>query len=50
MLRAAAAEAGVAAEVFTYPGVGHFYTDASQPEHDARATDLTWTRILDFLV
>ena len=50
MLRAAATEAGVAAEVFTYPGVGHFYTDASQPEHDARAADLTWTRILDFLV
>jgi len=50
VLRAGAAEAGVAAEVFTYPGVGHFYTDASQPEYDARATDLTWTRILGFLV
>ena len=48
-LLAAATEAGVATEVFTYPGVGHFYTDASLPEHDALAAELTWQRILDFL-
>lgn len=48
-LLASATEAGVAAEVFTYPGVGHFYTDASRPEHDAHAAELTWQRILAFL-
>jgi len=48
-LLSSATEAGVAAQVFTYPGVGHFYTDASLPEHDANAAELTWQRILDFL-
>jgi len=48
-LLASAAEAGVAAQAFTYPGAGHFYTDASLPEHDANAAEQTWHRILDFL-
>ena len=48
-LLSSATEAGVAAQVFTYPGVGHFYTDSSLPEHDANAAELTWQRILDFL-
>lgn len=48
-LLASAAGAGVAAQVFTYPGVGHFYTDASMPEHDAQAAELTWQRTLGLL-
>ncbi|MFJ1764343.1 dienelactone hydrolase family protein [Amycolatopsis sp. NPDC088138] len=38
-----------AAEVFTYPGAGHFYTDAEAPDHDETASALTWQRVLDFL-
>lgn len=37
------------AQVFTYPGAGHFYTDESLPDHDADATTLTWQRVLAFL-
>ncbi len=48
-LLSSATEAGVAGQLFTYPGVGHFYTDASLPEQDAYATELTWQRILAFL-
>jgi dienelactone hydrolase len=48
-LLTSASDAGVAAQVFTYPGAGHFYTDASLPEHDFQAADLTWQRILEFL-
>lgn len=40
---------GAAAEVFTYPGAGHFYTDADLPDHDEQAADLTWQRVLEFL-
>jgi nucleoside-diphosphate-sugar epimerase len=40
---------GAAVEVFTYPGAGHFYTDADLPDHDEQATALTWQRILPFL-
>lgn len=47
--RETAARAGAAARVFTYPGVGHFYTDAELPDHDEPAETLTWQRILDFL-
>jgi dienelactone hydrolase len=35
--------------VYTYPGVGHFYTDAALPEFDAEAAELTWQRVLDLL-
>lgn len=48
-LLSSAAEAGVAAQVFTYPGVGHFYTDPSLPEHDAHSAELTWQRVLSLL-
>ncbi|MFL6111537.1 MAG: dienelactone hydrolase family protein [Catenulispora sp.] len=41
--------AGAAVEVFTYPGAGHFYTDATLPDHDGPASDLTWQRSLRFL-
>ncbi|WP_240808985.1 dienelactone hydrolase family protein [Microbispora catharanthi] len=41
--------AGAAVRVFTYPGVGHFYTDASLRDHDAEAAELTWRRSSDFL-
>ncbi|GAB1508341.1 dienelactone hydrolase family protein [Actinophytocola sp. KF-1] len=37
------------AQVFTYPGAGHFYTDEDLPDHDPRAAALTWRRALDFL-
>jgi dienelactone hydrolase len=37
------------AEVFTYPGAGHFYTDAEGPDHDEAAAALTWRRALEFL-
>jgi dienelactone hydrolase len=41
-----ATKAGAAAEVFTYPGAGHFYFDADLPDHDLQAAALTWTRVL----
>jgi dienelactone hydrolase len=47
--RDAAARTGAAVRVFTYPGAGHFYTDAELPDHDEPAKTLTWQRILDFL-
>lgn len=31
------------------PGAGHFYTDASLPEHDAHAAGPTRQRIMAFL-
>jgi dienelactone hydrolase len=37
------------AEVFTYPGAGHFYTDAEGLDHDEVAAALTWRRVLEFL-
>ena len=48
--RQAVAKSGVAAEIFRYPrGGGHLYTDASLPDYDAKAADLTWKRVLSFL-
>lgn len=48
--RLAASRSGISAEVFTYPGGGgHLYTDASLPDYDARAADLTWKRVIGFL-
>ena len=47
--RKATAEAGAAAEVFTYPGVGHLFTDPDTADHDEAASVLTWQRSLDFL-
>lgn len=37
------------AEVFTYPGAGHFYTDAGLADYDEHAAELTWRRALAFL-
>jgi len=47
--REAAARAGAEARVFTYPGIGHFYTDADGPDHDEPAAVRTRRRVLDFL-
>lgn len=42
-------DAGAAAEVFRYPVAGHLFTDPSLPdEFDAAATELLWSRTLDF--
>jgi dienelactone hydrolase len=40
---------GADVRVFTYPDAGHFYTDASLPDHNEQAASLTWQRVLDFL-
>jgi dienelactone hydrolase len=47
--RSLAERTGLAAEVHTYPGVGHLYTDATLPDYDAAAADLTWNRVIRFL-
>lgn len=47
--RAAADRSPIALEAFTYPGVGHLYTDASLPDYDAEAASLTWGRVERFL-
>lgn len=44
-----ARSAGAALAAFTYSGIGHFYTDATLPDHDGPASDLTWQRSLRFL-
>jgi dienelactone hydrolase len=42
-------EAGASIQMFNYPGKGHLFTDASLPdEYDADATELLWTRVLEF--
>lgn len=42
--------AGAPVEVFDYPGSGHLFTDASLPvEHDPRATEQLWSRVLPFV-
>ena len=41
--------ATLAYPVFTYPGVGHFFTDEDLPDHDAAAADLAWRRAIAFL-
>jgi dienelactone hydrolase len=46
---AAAARAGLAAEVFRYPGAGHYFTDAAIADHDPAAAALVWERALGFL-
>lgn len=37
------------AELFTYPGDRHLFTDSSLPSYDSAATDLVITRSADFL-
>jgi dienelactone hydrolase len=44
-----AAAAGLAAEVFIYPGAGHFYTDSELADYHATAARRTWQRITTFL-
>lgn len=42
-------EAGKAVEVFEYPGVNHaFNNDTSKDRYDRAASDLAWSRTLDF--
>ncbi|WP_026791645.1 dienelactone hydrolase family protein [Pleomorphomonas oryzae] len=45
----AAELAGMAAELFVYPGAGHFYTDPSLADYQVLAADQTWQRVLRFL-
>lgn len=40
---------GADAEVHRYPGAGHYYTDATLPDHDAPAAELTRSRCVEFL-
>ncbi|MBZ9767438.1 dienelactone hydrolase family protein [Mesorhizobium sp. CA6] len=46
---ASAKRCHVRAEIFTYPGIGHFYTDQALPDYDASAAELTWLRVQAFL-
>ncbi|MEU4717836.1 dienelactone hydrolase family protein [Micromonospora purpureochromogenes] len=41
--------AGARLEVFRYPGAGHLFTDPDVPDHDPRAAEQTWERVLTFL-
>jgi dienelactone hydrolase len=43
--RASAAHAGAEATLHTYPGAGHFYTDASLPDYNPAAAARTWQHI-----
>jgi dienelactone hydrolase len=47
--QADANRAGLAAEVFTYPGAGHFYTDPSLADYNSASASLTWRRVTAFL-
>ena len=38
-----------AAEVFLYPRVGHFFTDAALPDYDPSAAAVAWERSVGFL-
>lgn len=44
-----AERAGLAAEIYRYPGAGHLFTDPALPDHDAEATALLWQRATAFL-
>ncbi|MEW9551144.1 dienelactone hydrolase family protein [Nonomuraea sp. NPDC050783] len=44
-----ATRAGADLEVFSYPKVGHYFTDPDLADHDEHAATLTWRRVLDFL-
>jgi dienelactone hydrolase len=43
------AAGGAAVELFTYPGVRHFFTDSGVDEYDAAAAGLAWERALRFV-
>jgi dienelactone hydrolase len=40
---------GMAAEIYTYDGAGHLYTDTASPDYNAAAAELTWERAMVFL-
>jgi dienelactone hydrolase len=42
-------QARIPATVFTYPAVGHFFTDPDVPDYNPAAADLAWRRSLRFL-
>jgi len=41
--------AGVAFEVYTYPGSGHLFSDPDLPEYDRASSEEMWRRVLAFL-
>lgn len=41
--------AGLALEIFRYPGVGHLFADAALPGYDEAAAEAMWDRVLGFL-
>lgn len=45
----ASVPASTRAELFTYPGDAHLFTDGSVPAHDPQAAALVQERVLDFL-
>ena len=47
--RARAADASLRVDIASYPGSGHFFTDPTLPDYSPTATNVTWTRIADFL-
>jgi dienelactone hydrolase len=47
--QADAARAGLAAEVFTYPGAAHFYTDPCLADYHSASASHTWQRVTAFL-
>jgi dienelactone hydrolase len=44
-----AADAGLSAQVHLYPNAGHFFTDEGLDDFDARASELTWSRVIGVL-
>jgi dienelactone hydrolase len=40
---------GVCVDAFTYPDIGHFFTDRTLPDYDCEAAERTWERVLNFL-
>lgn len=47
--QADAGRAGLNAQVFTYPGAGHFYTDSVLADYHPAAASQTWQRVTAFL-
>jgi dienelactone hydrolase len=46
---AAGERAGLKAEMFRYPGAGHYFLDAALPDYDRKAAVLAEARIVEFL-
>jgi dienelactone hydrolase len=47
--QADAGRADLAAQVFTYPGAGHFYTDPALADYHPESAGRTWQRVTAFL-